>query len=123
MAPEPRVCPVRGVCHGGETTKPAQPLSSLVIASPADCKYSIGLHGAVAQLGERRVRNAKVGSSILLRSTRMHGVESMILPRFHVSWSRQNGVSMDFLTLFISLIVILLGAEAFTNALEHLASA
>lgn len=25
--------------------------------------------GAVAQLGERRVRNAKVGSSILLRST------------------------------------------------------
>ncbi len=26
-------------------------------------------HGAVAQLGERRVRNAKVGSSILLRST------------------------------------------------------
>ena len=29
-----------------------------------------GAHrGAVAQLGERRVRNAKVGSSILLRST------------------------------------------------------
>ncbi len=27
------------------------------------------LDGAVAQLGERRVRNAKVGSSILLRST------------------------------------------------------
>ena len=26
-------------------------------------------HGAVAQLGERRVRNAKVGSSILLGST------------------------------------------------------
>jgi hypothetical protein len=26
--------------------------------------------GAVAQLGERRVRNAKVGSSILLRSTK-----------------------------------------------------
>ncbi len=26
-------------------------------------------NGAVAQLGERRVRNAKVGSSILLRST------------------------------------------------------
>ena len=25
--------------------------------------------GAVAQMGERRVRNAKVGSSILLRST------------------------------------------------------
>lgn len=28
--------------------------------------------GAVAQLGERRVRNAKVGSSILLRSTKFH---------------------------------------------------
>ncbi len=28
--------------------------------------------GAVAQLGERRVRNAKVGSSILLRSTNRH---------------------------------------------------
>src|SRR5690606_740661 len=27
--------------------------------------------GAVAQLGERRVRNAKVGSSILLRSTKL----------------------------------------------------
>src|SRR5690554_1809295 len=27
--------------------------------------------GAVAQLGERRVRNAKVGSSILLRSTKI----------------------------------------------------
>ena len=29
------------------------------------------LHGAVAQLGERRVRNAKVGSSILLGSTKL----------------------------------------------------
>ena len=29
--------------------------------------------GAVAQLGERRVRNAKVGSSILLRSTKYPG--------------------------------------------------
>ena len=27
------------------------------------------IHGAVAQLGERCVRNAEVGSSILLRST------------------------------------------------------
>src|SRR3954464_11286127 len=27
-------------------------------------------HGVVAQLGERRVRNAKVGSSILLHSTK-----------------------------------------------------
>ena len=31
------------------------------------CKH----HGAVAQLGERRVRNAKVGSSILLGSTKI----------------------------------------------------
>ena len=31
---------------------------------------SLAIEGAVAQLGERRVRNAKVGSSILLRSTR-----------------------------------------------------
>jgi hypothetical protein len=30
------------------------------------------VNGAVAQLGERRVRNAKVGSSILLRSTMSH---------------------------------------------------
>jgi hypothetical protein len=30
----------------------------------------MGFSGAVAQSGERRVRNAKVGSSILLRSTR-----------------------------------------------------
>ena len=29
-------------------------------------------YGAVAQLGERRVRNAKVGSSILLRSTNLY---------------------------------------------------
>ena len=28
--------------------------------------------GAVAQLGERRVRNAKVGSSILLGSTKIN---------------------------------------------------
>src|SRR5262249_51329756 len=33
------------------------------------CSYNCPDHGAVAQLGERRVRNAKVGSSILLRST------------------------------------------------------
>lgn len=33
--------------------------------------------GAVAQLGERRVRNAKVGSSILLRSTNRFQTESL----------------------------------------------
>jgi hypothetical protein len=32
--------------------------------------------GAVAQLGERRVRNAKVGSSILLRSTKLKGSDN-----------------------------------------------
>ena len=31
----------------------------------------IGIHGAVAQLGERCVRNAEVGSSILLGSTNL----------------------------------------------------
>ena len=30
----------------------------------------VSFYGAVAQLGERRVRNAKVGSSILLGSTK-----------------------------------------------------
>ncbi len=40
--------------------------------------------GAVAQLGERRVRNAKVGSSILLRST----IKSSTLI---VSYSREFG--------------------------------
>ena len=40
-------------------------------------KYGIfiSFFGAVAQLGERRVRNAKVGSSILLRSTKDTFVE------------------------------------------------
>ncbi|CAG9239446.1 hypothetical protein BCAR13_890037 [Paraburkholderia caribensis] len=37
--------------------------------------------GAVAQLGERRVRNAKVGSSILLRSTiQIKGLAAMLGP-------------------------------------------
>ena len=36
---------------------------------PPDRQLEFALRGAVAQLGERRVRNAKVGSSILLRST------------------------------------------------------
>ena len=34
-----------------------------------DTNFDFMTYGAVAQLGERRVRNAKVGSSILLRST------------------------------------------------------
>ena len=36
---------------------------------PAMLEFAPVARGAVAQLGERRVRNAKVGSSILLRST------------------------------------------------------
>ena len=45
-------------------------LSSADIANRQHAVYSSRLkRGAVAQLGERRVRNAKVGSSILLRST------------------------------------------------------
>ncbi len=39
------------------------------LAVAAEPPYTARLRGAVAQLGERRVRNAKVGSSILLRST------------------------------------------------------
>lgn len=35
--------------------------------------YKMSYSGDVAQLGERRVRNAKVGSSILLVSTRIQG--------------------------------------------------
>ena len=39
-------------------------------------------HGAVAQLGERRVRNAKVGSSILLGSTKTHNSPDVRLAIF-----------------------------------------
>ena len=34
--------------------------------------------GAVAQLGERRVRNAKVGSSILLGSTKFNKIHKLL---------------------------------------------
>jgi hypothetical protein len=37
----------------------------------------VQFYGAVAQLGERRVRNAKVGSSILLRSTKSFSFPGM----------------------------------------------
>jgi len=43
--------------------------ASRPLASARRCSYTARPRGAVAQLGERRVRNAKVGSSILLRST------------------------------------------------------
>jgi hypothetical protein len=45
-------------------------LGSEARVSCAPC-YDYLHHGAVAQLGERRVRNAKVGSSSLLRSTKI----------------------------------------------------
>ena len=41
----------------------------------------IGIHGAVAQLGERRVRNAEVGSSILLGSTNLPGDQCPLAPK------------------------------------------
>lgn len=46
--------------------------------------------GAVAQLGERRVRNAKVGSSILLRSTKSSSKEPRRMMRLFafVRWFR-----------------------------------
>ena len=40
-------------------------------ALPPRSKYYDTGHGDVAQLGERRVRNTKVGSSILLVSTKL----------------------------------------------------
>ena len=40
-------------------------------------------HGAVAQLGERCVRNAEVGSSILLRSTIL--IQMAGLPAIYIS--------------------------------------
>ena len=39
-------------------------------------------HGAVAQLGERRVRNAKVGSSILLGSTNINNNLVLLISSF-----------------------------------------
>lgn len=56
-APDPRCASPRVFCACKAWRSRREPLQS----SPS--------RGAVAQLGERRVRNAKVGSSILLRST------------------------------------------------------
>ena len=48
-----------------------------------DCVDPVGPNcGAVAQMGERRVRNAKVGSSILLGSTKFY-----LLPQARVDTS------------------------------------
>ena len=53
--------------HGSQPS----PLSTAAVDYKTDYKIKVDPphRGAVAQLGERRVRNAKVGSSILLRST------------------------------------------------------
>src|SRR5205085_7171553 len=42
---------------------------TIIIVAPRPAKGGDGRHGAVAQLGERRVRNAKVRGSIPLGST------------------------------------------------------
>jgi len=42
---------------------------SILQQSVLRIKYALATQGVVAQLGERRVRNAEVGSSILLHST------------------------------------------------------
>gem|GEM_PF-4562473 len=41
-----------------------------LLASTSRAFRMLSSRGEIAQLGERRVRNAKVGSSILLRSTK-----------------------------------------------------
>src|SRR5258706_8050242 len=46
------------------------PAAFAIIRDPRRTPVPALSSGAVAQLGERRVRNAKVGSSILLRSTK-----------------------------------------------------
>src|SRR6267378_3983346 len=50
-------------------------------------------HGVVAQLGERRVRNAKVGSSILLHSTKSSQSRSgLTVRRSHVHFAQCHEV-------------------------------
>src|SRR5690554_7904483 len=48
-------------------------------APPYNAALQSGIRGAVAQLGERRVRNAKVGSSILLRSTKISAGRATVI--------------------------------------------
>jgi hypothetical protein len=47
---------------------------------PARSWCTLASTGAVAQLGERCVRNAEVGSSILLGSTNFHDVINIGVP-------------------------------------------
>src|SRR5690606_11821463 len=74
--------PPRTILRPNTSTDPIEPslagrarcFRTRAIAAPATGVLKIHVLeflpvGAVAQLGERRVRNAKVGSSILLRST------------------------------------------------------
>src|SRR5258708_9123060 len=62
---------------GGEICMGILGLGSAMIARrPALAVESAALRGVVAQLGERRVRNAKVGRSILLHSTKLHYARS-----------------------------------------------
>lgn len=53
----------------GSNEKSAEQPLRFGLMVPAWSSYNDCFAGAVAQLGERGVRNAKVGSSILLRST------------------------------------------------------
>ena len=58
------------------------------------------MHGAVAQLGERRVRNAKVGSSILLRST---SIQNSTLTGWDFFWAEGPVLAGVVSTMNISL--------------------
>ncbi len=50
-----------------------------------DCRFdTINPCGAVAQLGESRVRNAEVGSSVLLGSTNLTGDQCPLFPKADV---------------------------------------
>jgi hypothetical protein len=62
--------------------RPAKPSTSVRFRVPPPLPMCLGSrYGDVAQLGERRVRNAKVGSSILLVSTNKTLEESIAKPR------------------------------------------
>src|SRR5581483_3303925 len=85
---DPRRAAARGTRVGGDPGPPhasGRPLSPNSIANQSEApqpsagrrcregplRLEFSPRGVVAQLGERRVRNAKVGSSILLNSTRV----------------------------------------------------
>src|SRR5690606_30055587 len=87
--------PPRTILRPNTSTDPIEPslagrarcFRTRAIAAPATGVLKIHVLeflpvGAVAQLGERRVRNAKVGSSILLRSTKYAKVSRFRLAFF-----------------------------------------